>query len=172
MSTFYFCIISVFLTVLQGSSTDKFWWPLPEQNIEFSCPVIQYEWWFFILLYNLFEFRCRKMCCLFKWWYCGVGSYVVQPLTIKWKTNNSSDLGIITVSRSNLAELIKTTLDVLLHQLHHAIIIVINILLGRLILEWQIAQLIMKITFLSIDFISKPYLLLIQGFVDILLQCF
>ena len=55
---------------MQDSSTDEFWWPLPEQNIEFSCPVIQYEWWLFILIYNLFAFRWRKMCCLFKWWHC------------------------------------------------------------------------------------------------------
>ena len=107
-STFYFCINP---TVLQDSSTDEFWWPLPEQNIEFSCPVIQYEWWLFILIYNLF----------------GVGSYVVQSLTIKWKAKNSSHLGVKTESRSTIAELIKPTLDVLYHQLHHAIKIVLKI---------------------------------------------
>ena len=60
-------------------------------------------------------------------------SYVVQSLTIKWKTKNSSDPRVITQSRSTLTELIKTTLDILLHQLHHAISIVLKILLERLI---------------------------------------
>ena len=64
----------------------------------------------------------------------GVGTYVVQSLTIKWKTNNSSDLGVITESRSTLAKLIKTTLDILLHQLHHTIRLLREILLERLIL--------------------------------------
>ena len=64
----------------------------------------------------------------------GVGTYVVKPLTIKWKTKNFSDLGVITESRSTLAELTKTTLDVLVHQLHHAISIVLKMLLERLIL--------------------------------------
>ena len=54
----------------------------------------------------------------------GVDSYVVQSLTIKWKTKNSSDLGVITESRSTLAELAKTTLDILLHQLLQAVSIV------------------------------------------------
>ena len=62
------------------------------------------------------------------------GTYVVQALAIKWKTKNSTDLGVITESRSTLAKLMKTTLDVLLHQLHHAISIVLKILLERLIL--------------------------------------
>ena len=64
----------------------------------------------------------------------GAGSYVVQALAIEWKTKNSTDLGVITESRSTLAKLMKTTLDVLLHQLHHAISIVLKILLERLIL--------------------------------------
>ena len=60
-------------------------------------------------------------------------SYVVQSLKIKWKTKNSSDPRVITQSRSTLTELIKTTLDILLHQLHHAISVVLKILLERLI---------------------------------------
>ena len=64
----------------------------------------------------------------------GVDTYVVQSLTIKWKTKNSSDLGVITESRSTLAKLIKTTLDILLHQLHHTIRLLREILLERLIL--------------------------------------
>ena len=64
----------------------------------------------------------------------GVGTYVVKSLTIKWKTKNFSELGVIKESRSTLAELIKATLDILLHQLHHAISIVLKILLERLIL--------------------------------------
>ena len=64
----------------------------------------------------------------------GVGTYVVKPLTIKWKTKNFSDLGVITESRSTLTELIKATLDILLHQLHHPISIVLKILSQRLIL--------------------------------------
>ena len=62
----------------------------------------------------------------------GAGSYAVQSLTFKQKTKNSSDLGVITESRSTLAKLIKTTLDILLHQLHHAISIALKILLERL----------------------------------------
>ena len=64
----------------------------------------------------------------------GVGSYIVQYLTTKWKTRNSSNLEVITESRSTLAELMKTTLDILLHQLLQAISIVLNILSERLIL--------------------------------------
>ena len=60
-------------------------------------------------------------------------SYVVQSSKIKWKTKNSSDPRVITQSRSTLTELIKTTLDILLHQLHHAISVVLKILLERLI---------------------------------------
>ena len=56
-------------------------------------------------------------------------SYVVQSSKIKWKTKNSSDPRVITQSRSTLTELIKTTLDILLHQLHHAISVVLKILL-------------------------------------------
>ena len=54
----------------------------------------------------------------------GIGTYVVQFLTVKWKTKNSSDLGVTPESRSTLTELIKTTLDTLLHQLHHDIRII------------------------------------------------
>ena len=54
----------------------------------------------------------------------GIRTYVVHFLTVKWKTKNSSDLGVIPESRSTLTELIKTTLDTLLHQLHHDIRIV------------------------------------------------
>ena len=57
----------------------------------------------------------------------GVGSYVVQSLTITWKAKNSSHLGVKTESGSTIAELIKPTLDVLYHQLHHAIKIVLKI---------------------------------------------
>ena len=34
----------------------------------------------------------------------GAGTYVVKPMTIKWKTNNFSNLGVITESRSTLTE--------------------------------------------------------------------
>ena len=64
----------------------------------------------------------------------GVGSYFVQSLTIKWKTKNSSDLGVIAESRSTLTELMKTPLDILLHQLLQAVSIVLKISLERFIL--------------------------------------